>query len=131
MYSYICWISFDRAGNTDVVTDDSGAVGLDVAGTVTQNETGRLVNVTDQVQGDISVTVALRENSTGEGDLVVDGTVVGNETSVSLIPGEERRIDVSVGGNATGDIDFDVTASGAGTTFEGLNRSTTIEEPSP
>lgn len=121
----------DRTASVDVVGDSVGVLGLDVADSVLTGSTTRLVDVTNRLESDVTVTVQLDADSTDEGELVVDGDPVGNRTSFSLATGGTQQVDVAV---ASGDehvgteLTFDVSASAPGLVVETPNRTTTIED---
>jgi len=107
----------DRGGAVDVTDDESAAHALDAADAVSVNATEPLVNVTNRLGTDVTVTVSLRDNSTQIGDLVVDGTVEGNQTSFSLPAGSTRTVEIEIPDDdtlSTETVYFDVDASGEG-----------------
>lgn len=73
-----------RNSNVDVTTDVNAAHTLDAAQAVSINDTSHLVNVTNHLGRSVTITVAIRSDSTHIGDLVVDGVEYGNETSFEL-----------------------------------------------
>ena len=80
----------------DVTSDELGAHALDVAPSVYINSTNPLVNVTNRLGQDVTITVCLRGDSGHIGDLVVDGVAVGNETSFTLAEGAERTVKIQI-----------------------------------
>ena len=85
-----------RENVVNVVVDESAAHGLDVAPAVHINATDPLVNVTNQMGRDVTVTVTLRSDSTDIGDLVVDGTNEGNETTVTLAEQDTQTVNIRI-----------------------------------
>lgn len=121
----------ERTVGTDVVDDAVGILGLEVAETVTIGKRDRLLDVTNRLQTDVTVTIGLHASATDKGELVVDGVPQGNTTSFTLSAGSTRQIDIDVvdGQEQLGEeISFDVTASAPGTFVETPGRATTIDE---
>lgn len=121
----------DRTASADVVADSVGILGLDVAQSVQTGSTTRLVDVTNRLESDVTVTVQLDADSTDKGELVVDGSAVGNRTSFSLATGGTHQVDIDVvsGDEYVGtELTFDVSASAPGLVVETPNRTTTIED---
>lgn len=120
----------DRQSSIDVASDPEGALGVDTATAVHVNSTERLVNLTNRLGRETTVTVELRSGSKDRGDLVVDGVNEGNRTSRTLGPGESVQIDVSVpdDGSLVGEsIRFDVRGSATGLRVSANDRSVPIE----
>lgn len=119
----------DRNGAVDVVDDVSAVHGLDTADAVHVNATEPLVNVTNRLDTDVTVTVTLRDDSTHIGDLVVDGTVVGNETSFALAAGATKAVEIEIPNDSTLDTEtvyFHVNASGDGIEVTAPDRSVPV-----
>lgn len=85
-----------RNSSANVVSDESAAHSLDVASTVHINATDPLVNVTNRLGQDVTVTVTLRSDSTHIGDLVVDGTNDGNETTFTLAKQNTKTVKIMI-----------------------------------
>lgn len=119
--------SLQRDANTNVVTDPSGAVGLDVAGSVTKNTVEPLVNVTNNFAIDLSVTVTLQDGA--DGDLYLDGTNVGDQVTFTVVSGDVRTVEVEASGSAGNQLFFDVTATSGGIDFSASNRNTDVTNP--
>lgn len=120
----------DRQSSIDVASDPEGALGVDTAVAVHVNSTERLVNVTNHLGREVTVTVELRSGSTDRGDLVVDGVNEGNRTSMTLGRGESLQVDVAVVDDSTlvgESIRFDVRGSTAGLRVSANDRSVPIE----
>jgi len=117
-------------GVTASVVDDSNAIhNLAVASSVTIGQTSRLVTVTNDLGRDVSVEVALRADSTDKGDLVVDGTNVGDSYTFSLATGTSREIDIAVVSDSTLDgqqIYFGVNATATGLTVTAPDRDVSM-----
>ncbi|MFB6303930.1 MAG: hypothetical protein ABEH47_02090 [Haloferacaceae archaeon] len=101
----------------DVVVDEDAVLSLDLAADVKTGATERLVTTTNYVGQSVTVTVTLTDGSGSYGDLVVDGTNVGDSTSFSLADTASQRVDFTapcdeslVGKSVT----FDVDVSGDG-----------------
>lgn len=120
----------DRAASANVTTDGSGAHTLDIAGSVHVNATDPMVNVTNQLGDSVTVTVTLTENSTGKGDLVVDGVNENDQASFSLSTGDTKRVELDVPDNSSlvGEtVYFHVNASGGGIDVSAPDRSVPID----
>ncbi|MBX0323018.1 hypothetical protein EGH21_08260 [Halomicroarcula sp. F13] len=117
-------------GATISVVDDSNAIhNLAVASSATIGQTSRLVTVTNDLGTDVSVEIALRADSTDKGDLVVDGTSVGDSYTFSLATGTSREIDIDVVSDSTLDgeqIYFGVNATGTGLTVTAPDRNVSL-----
>lgn len=123
----------ERSTAVDVAGDTAGALGIDRSAAVHTNATEPLVNVTNRLGRPVTVTVALRADSTSKGDLVVDGTTVGDQATVSLPRGATRRVDVAVADNSSiagTSLAFDVVASAPGLRVRGENRTVPIRSGS-
>lgn len=121
--------SVSRGSSLDVVSDPEGSHALDTAASVTVGQTNRLVNVTNNLGTDVTVTVRLRSDSTGKGDLVVDGVEEGDEASFALAADGSQSVDINVTSDQTLDgerIYFHVNASNSGLTVESPDRYTSI-----
>ena len=120
-----------RGSAVDVTSDELGAHSLDVAPAVHINSTSPLVNVTNRLGQDVTITVQLRDDSTHIGNLVVDGTVVGNETSFTLGKGAVETVQLAVpdDGSLTDEtVYFSVDASASGLEVTAPNRSAPVNE---
>lgn len=119
-----------RNSGVDVVSDDQGALALDVASAVHVNSTDPLVNVSNQLGQDVTVTVALRDDSDHVGDLVVDGANVGNSTSFALAQGETQTVEIEIPDDESltdETASFSVDASGTGIEVTAANNSAPVE----
>ncbi|WP_336024641.1 hypothetical protein [Halobellus salinisoli] len=85
-----------RENVVNVTSDESAAHSLDVASAVHINATDPLVNVTNRLEEDVTVTVTLRSDSTQIGDLVVDGTNDGNETTFTLAEQNTQTVKIMI-----------------------------------
>jgi hypothetical protein len=118
-----------RGSDVAVASDENAALRLDTASAVYINETSDLVNVTNNLGREVTVTVTIRNDSTSKGDLVVDGTNRGNETSISLADGatETVRVEVPDDSSLTDEVlYFHVTATDPGLEVTANNRSVPI-----
>lgn len=117
-------------GSTVDVTSDSVAVHtLDTAQAVHVNETSTLVNVTNNLGRQTTVTVALREDSTHIGDLVVDGQNQGNRTSFTLTADATETVAITVPDDSslTDDVVyFHANATATGLAVGAPNRSAPV-----
>lgn len=119
-----------RNAGTNVTGDETGAHGLEVAPAVRVNETDPLVDVTNRLGRTVTVSVALRDDSTDVGDLVVGGTKRGNETSFTLSAGATETVAIAVpdDGSLVGrTVYFHANASDDGLTVSATDRSTPVE----
>lgn len=120
-----------RNATVDVTTDDVGVLTLDVAPAVHINSTDPLVNVTNRLSQDVTITVELRGDSEHIGDLVVDGTVVGNKTSFTLAEGGVQTVEIEIPDNSSltdETVYFSVDASAPGLEVTAPGRSTPVNE---
>lgn len=119
----------DRGGAVDVTDDATAAHALDVADGVSVNATDPLVNVTNRLGTDVTVTVVLRDDSTHVGDLVVDGAVVGDRTSFALAAGATRTVEIEIPDDdalSTETVSFHVNASGGSVDVRAPDRSAEV-----
>lgn len=119
-----------RPASVDVTVDASGAHSLDTARAVHVNSTERLVDVTNELDRDVSVTVALRDDVTHVGHLVVDGVDEGNSVTVPLAKGATERVKIAVrdDGSLVGDaVYFGVNATAPGLDVSAPDRSAPIQ----
>lgn len=119
--------SVDRGSSIAVATDENGVVALDVNESVPVNSTARLLTVTNNLGLSVDVTVTLHDDVRDDADLV-DGTPVGDSTTITLGAGEQRTIEVRVSENATAGstLGFDVSATGDTVSVSAPDRSTTL-----
>lgn len=120
----------DRGSSVDVTSDESGAHTLDVAKSVRVNSTESLVNVTNRLGHSTTVTIALADNSTHVGDLVVDGVGEGDRASFSLPAGDTKRVALSVPDDSSlvGEtVYFHANASTEGLDVSAPDRNASIE----
>lgn len=118
-----------REATVDVATDGNGALTLDVAQSVPVNDTSDLVDVTNRLGQDVTMTVTLRTDSEHVGDLVVDGVDRENETSFVLTRGSSQvvQVDVPDDSSLTDEVVyFHVTASAPGLTANALDREAKV-----
>lgn len=119
----------DRLASIDVVSDSSGLQRLDVTTALESGSENCLLTVTNQFGQDLTVTVSLREGSTGYGTLNVsiDGES-GDAVEFPLAAGATRTVDMAVdSGTAENTTRFDVTADGTGIDASLPNRHAPIE----
>lgn len=122
--------SASRGTAVDVTLDETGVHSLDTAGAVHVDATEPLVNVTNYLGRQVMVTVALRENSTHVGDLVVDGVDENDEASFSLgrDATETVRIDVVNDSSLAGEtVYFHANATAEGLSVSAPDRSVPVE----
>lgn len=120
----------ERESGAEVVADENGVLSLDVAADVHTGTTEQLVNTSNDLASDVSVTVTVTSAATDYGDLIVDGTNVGDSTTYTLVSGDAQRVDfktVCDGGIAGKDVTFNVSVEADG--LSGVaNRSVPIED---
>lgn len=117
-----------RMGQVDVVSDGDAELGLWVNETVQNCERQDLVEVTNNFQEQVDVTVSLNQRNIGT--LYVPGDS-GNSVTFTLSPGgnsEMVELDADYGGGTPEDFSFDITGSGDVTYVE-ATRSSTLEGP--
>lgn len=120
----------DRSSAIDVASDGEATLGINPAQNVHINSTETLVNTTNRLGRPVTVTVALRSESTSRGDLVVDGQNMGDQVSLSLARGETTDVQISIADNsslAETSIHFDVRASASGINVAANNRSVPVK----
>jgi hypothetical protein len=119
----------DRGSTANVTSDDTGAHTLDVAAEVHINATEPLVNVTNRLGQEVTVTVTLRDDSEHIGDLVVDGAIVRNSTSFTLTERETKTVEIEIPDDSTLDnetVYFHVNASSSTIEVTAPDRSTSV-----
>lgn len=119
-----------RGSSVNVTTDELAAHSLDVAPAVHINATDPLVNVTNRLGQDVTVTVTLRSDSTHIGDLVVDGTNDGNETTFTLAEQNTKTVKIMIPDDTTLTSEvvyFHVSASAPGLEVSAPDRNTPVE----
>lgn len=119
-----------RGASLNVTPDERSVHELVVADRVRTNATDPLVNVTNRLGRDVTITVALRSESKDLGTLVVDGDEVGNATSFALARGAGQTVSIRVPdddslGNET--VRFDVDASHPGLEVTAPDRGVPID----
>lgn len=118
-----------RNSAVNVASDDQGALTLDVAPAVHTNSTDSLVNVTNHLGQDVSVTVTLRDDSDHVGDLVVGESNVNNTTTFSLAAGETKTVKIEIPDDDSltdETVYFAVDASGTGLEVTTADNSTPV-----
>lgn len=118
-----------RGAVVGVTADENGALGIDRAQAVYINDTSTLVNVTNRLGQDVTVTIALRTDSTHIGDLVVDDHAYGEQASFTLTRGATKSVDMSIADNSSLTdevVYFHVTASEPGLTVKTPDREVQV-----
>lgn len=118
-----------REATADVTIDDSGAHSLDTAQSVHVNSTEPLVNVTNRLARDVSVTASLRDDSTHIGDLVVGDTNEGDVATFTLRTDDTRTVEIDVpdDGSLDGEtVYFHVNATATGLDVSASDRSAPV-----
>lgn len=121
-------VGLDRGVGLDSVSDAKGVIALVVSSAVDIDSTNQLVNVTNNRDESVDVTIALDSSATDVGDLVVDGVDQGDSATFSLAPGGLETVeltvpaDCSLGGRS---VPFDASAADAGFTFN-ASRSSSV-----
>lgn len=119
-----------RGSAVGVAADENAALGLDRAQAVYINDTSVLANVTNHLGQDVTITVALRSDSTHVGDLVVDDRQYGEVASFTLPQGATKSVEMSVPDNSSFTdevVYFDVTASESGLTAKAPDRRVPVD----
>ena len=123
--------SAPREATVDVTIDENGVHSLDTAQSVHVNSTEALTNVTNNHAQDVTVTVALRDDSTQKGDLVVNGVTEGNSATFTLRKTEAETVKIRVPDDGTlagQTVYFHVNASAPGFRVDATGRSSPIEK---
>lgn len=118
-----------RESSLNVVSDDVAVHTLDTAQAVHINRTSSLVNVTNNLGKELSVTVTLRNDSTQIGDLVVDGQNYGNQASFTLAKDATETVQIKIpdGSSLTDEVVyFHVNATAPGLTAKAPSRSVPV-----
>lgn len=113
-----------RSGSIDVVSDQDGTLGLDVATSARKNKQDPLVTVTNNFGAPTSVTVSLDDGT--QGDLYVNGVNTGDVATVTLPAGGVQTVEIVAEGTPNTQLSFDVSATSLGVTATFPNRVTTI-----
>lgn len=114
--------SLPRDTSNNVVDDPNGALGLDVADSISNNNRDRLVTVTNHgFVGSIYVTVALQSGS--KATLYADGDS-GNSVAFSLASGNSQTVDIEING-CPSVVAFDVTGA-SGIDVNAPDRQTSV-----
>ncbi|MFB6254908.1 MAG: hypothetical protein ABEI06_09885 [Halobacteriaceae archaeon] len=122
--------SADRHPAVDVVSDPNATLGIDTAPDVHINATETLVNVTNDLGQQVTITIKLRKDSTDRGDLVVNGHNEGDQVSISVAQGETIDVQISVPDDSSlvgKTVNFDINGSATGLQVIALNRSVPIK----
>lgn len=120
----------ERQSGADVVSDADGVVSLDVDGEVRTGAVDRLVNTSNDIDRQLTVTVALTGDADDQGDLVVNGTNIGDSTTYTLADGESERVafDAPCDSSLVDDaVTFEVSVEGTGVSGRAV-RSVPIHE---
>lgn len=118
-----------RGAAVDVTTDTNAAHALGVAQAVYINDTSELVNVTNHLGRDVTITVTLRSDSDHIGDLVVDGVTSGNETTFDLAEGTTERVKIEIPDDSSltdETVYFHVNATNPGLTVKAPDRKAPV-----
>lgn len=118
-----------RGATADVSIDESGAHTLDTTQAVHINATEPLVNVTNRLGQDVTVTVTLADGSTDIGALVVDGVSEGDVATFTLIAGATQTVDLDIPDDESlvgRTVYFHVAASATGLDVNATNRSAPV-----
>ena len=118
-----------RGAGVDVTSDEYAAHALDTAQAVYINDTSDLVNVTNHLGRDVTITVTLRSDSTHVGNLVVDDVNYGNESSFKLIQGATKAVRIQIPDDSSltdETVYFNVRAVAPGLTVKALGRRAPI-----
>lgn len=120
----------DRSTSIGVVDDLYGAQGLNVTSELQEGTEGCLVEVTNDLGQDVTVTVSLRDDSTSYGTLkasLVDEVASGDTVRFDLASGDTQTVNMDVNSGTAGNTTyFHVNASGTGIYAETNNRSAPI-----
>lgn len=119
-----------RAATANVTIDESGAHTLDTTQAVHINATEPLVNVTNRLAQDVTVTVRLAGGSTDIGSLVLDGVTEGDIATFTLVSGatETVALDIPNDESLVGrTVYFHVDASSTGLEVNATSRSAPVK----
>ncbi|MGZ0748543.1 hypothetical protein [Haloparvum sp. AD34] len=118
----------DRQGSLTTVGDGSGGATLDPYHGMQSGEQCKLVDVTNSLGTDLSVTVSLRSDSTGYGNLTIGNGDEGDEVTFSVGVGATQRVDIQLATNLDDGtkVFFHVNATSAPVEFAGTDRYSTV-----
>jgi hypothetical protein len=113
-----------RSSGMNVADDGNGLVGLEKATTVGNSNRELLVTVTNNFDEETTVTVSLVDG----GGTLYYGSQAGQSVAFTLNPGSQAQVDVEASSN--GLLDYEVSSSADGTTFE-LQRAVKVRGDGP
>ncbi|WP_135305469.1 hypothetical protein [Haloarcula amylovorans] len=119
-----------REATADVTIDESGAHAIDTAQSVHVNSTEALVNITNHLAQDTTVTVALRDDSTSVGDLIVNGANQGDTATFTLREGNTETVKIKIPNDSAlvgQTVYYHANASATGLAVSASNRSAAIK----
>lgn len=118
----------DRQGSLTTVGDGAGGATLDPYHGMQSGEQCKLVDVTNSLGTDLSVTVSLRSDSTGYGNLTIGNGDEGDDVTFSLGVGATQRVDIQLATNLDDGtkVYFHVNATSAPVEFTGTDRYSTV-----
>ena len=123
----------DRAQTLGVASDPNAALALENSVTMHTGNTCSLVNITNNLDADLTVIVTLRDDSTKYGGLVVEGQQHGDSVEFVLLSGAEKQVslDVAADGSYDGaDVFYHVTATAPAMHATAGNRYSIIDNSS-
>jgi len=85
-----------RQASMDVVADEAGVVGLDVASDQQFRQVEPMVDITNQFGVPMTASVELTGNDAGSDLLFLDNTGVGSSVTVTISPGSSETIQIQV-----------------------------------
>jgi hypothetical protein len=121
----------DRGASLGVADDPDAMLGLVITDNVSIGENQELVTVTNRLDADATVTVALHDDSTSKGTLSVKGGETGDTVSFTLADGSSETVYVDVANESSivGDeLIFRVSADSADVDGTANDRRTDITE---
>lgn len=126
-------IAGDRAVSVSTADDPAALLGLDIASNVSPGDQTELVDITNNFDNQMDVTIVLGEDAVAEGfSLRVDGENEGAQYTFQLRQESNKSIEIDIpNGNSNVDsVSFDIVAEGPSGNSVTLSRdNTTVQDP--
>lgn len=118
----------DRQGSLTTVDDGSSGATLDPYHGMQSGEQCKLVDVTNSLDTDLTVTVSLRSDSTGYGNLTIGNGNEGNDVTFSLGVDATQRVEIQLDSNLDDGtkVFFHVDGTSAPVDFSVTDRYSTV-----
>lgn len=119
----------DRQGSLTTVGDGSGGATLDPYHGMQSGEQCKLVDVTNSLGTELSVTVSLRSDSTGDGNLTTGNGNAGDDVTFSLGVDATQQVEIQLESNLDDGtkVYFHVNATSAPVELSATDRYSTVD----